>query len=120
MKKTEKTTQLRLFHMRDAANNIAQFLKDVDFNAFSANREKFAATLYEIQIIGEACYRIDKTYKAQHPQIEWAKIERTRHIIVHDYDAVDEQTIWRIATTYVPQLLTDIAPLIDTLNMIKS
>ncbi len=118
MKKNDKTNYLRLLHIRDAAVNIAQFIKDVNYADFCGNREKLAATLYEIQIIGEASYRIDKVFKAQQPQIEWSKIERTRHIIVHDYDAVDEQTIWRIATIYIPQLLEDVKPIIESLKTI--
>lgn len=70
--------------------------------------------LYEIQIIGEACYFLTKTFKETHTQIEWHKIERTRHILVHHYDAVNEETVWRIATTYVPQLLLHIQPLIES------
>ncbi len=116
MKKDERSDFLRLLHMRDAANNVAQFIKDVEFDAFCNNREKMSATLYEIQIIGEACYFLTKTFKETHTQIEWHKIERTRHIIVHHYDAVNEETVWRIATTYVPQLLIDIEPLIESLK----
>ena len=116
MKKGEKSSLLRLLHMRDAALNIAQFIKEADLTIFSSNREKFSATLYEIQIIGEACYRLDKAYKTSQPQIEWAKIKRTRHIIVHDYDEVDETTVCRIATIYIPQLLADITPLIEQLK----
>lgn len=36
----------------------------------------------------------------------------TRHILAHDYDVVNDDIVWRIATIYVPELLGQLAPLL--------
>ncbi len=41
--------------------------------------------------------------------IEWEKIARSRHVVVHDYFDVDPEIIWRIVTSYVPDLRLKLA-----------
>jgi uncharacterized protein with HEPN domain len=35
----------------------------------------------------------------------------TRHILAHDYDEVNNDIVWQIATVYVPELLILVKPL---------
>jgi uncharacterized protein with HEPN domain len=39
-----------------------------------------------------------------------------RHKLVHDYYDIDAKIAWRVATALVPQLLADIAPIIEYLE----
>ena len=116
MKKPKKSDWLRLKHVNGACHLVAGFIEGIDFQAFVDDDKTYSATLYQIQIVGEAVYKISKDLKNQYEQIEWSKIEGSRHIIVHEYDEVDEQAIWRIATIHLPQLKSDIAPIIAILE----
>jgi uncharacterized protein with HEPN domain len=63
-------------------------------------------------VIGEACRGISGSLRIAHPEIPWQKISATRYVLAHDYDFVDDDVVWRIATIYVPDLIMQLRPLI--------
>jgi uncharacterized protein with HEPN domain len=40
----------------------------------------------------------------RYPDIEWAKIAAIGNILRHEYERVDPQTMWEIATVKLPEL----------------
>ena len=69
------------------------------------------AVLRRLSIIGEALAKAVKL----NPEIQVShqkKIIALRHIIIHDYDKVDEHVIWPILQIYLPQLKLEIEKLI--------
>jgi uncharacterized protein with HEPN domain len=46
-----------------------------------------------LQILGEAANRVPSNVRDNYPEIEWTKIIRSRHIIVHDYAGVDYEIV---------------------------
>jgi len=64
-----------------------------------------------VEIIGEAARRIGPTTRAAHPQILWNQIIGTRDRLIHGYDRVDFDVLWRIVSE-------DLPPLIDQLRAI--
>lgn len=102
---SERSDRVRLVDMLEAAERIIASLKGLDVEAFLRDEDKRDATVYRLQVIGEAAYHVsDKVLKA-HPQVEWFKIQGLRHKIVHDYYALDDRTIHHIAMDYVPPLV---------------
>jgi uncharacterized protein with HEPN domain len=65
-----------------------------------------------LEIIGEAANGVSEAYKSLHPEIPWRKIIATRHIIAHEYGKVNYDTIWRIVTEYLPELIQQLTPLV--------
>ena len=68
--------------------------------------------LKQVEIIGEASFKIDTAFKASHPEIPWKKIEGTRHILVHDYFDVDWDILWDIITMHLVPLRLEITNLL--------
>ncbi len=64
-----------------------------------------AALEREVQIVGEAARKIEESFKEAHADVPWRKIIATRHILVHDYDDVDHEVLWRIATVHLVELI---------------
>lgn len=65
-----------------------------------------------IEIIGEAARRVPQSFRDAHPHIAWRAIMATRHILAHDYDTVNDDTVWRIVTDHIPRLVEQLKPLI--------
>lgn len=97
-----------LLDIAQAARRIAAFVEGVDEASFAANSEKRWAVVAQLLIIGEAVTRLSKEFTSAHPEIEWAKIVGMRNRLVHGYDKIRWELVWRTATESVPQLLSQV------------
>ena len=69
--------------------------------------------LKQIEIIGEAVFRTSDALKQAHPGMPWSVIEKTRHIMVHDYWQVDWEKVWSIVTTHLAPLRAQLTALME-------
>ena len=103
-----------LLDIAQAARRIISFVQGVDEASFAANAEKHWAVVAQLLIIGEAVTRLSYEFRSLHPEIEWAKIAGMRNRLIHGYDTIRWDVVWRTATEAVPQLLAQIEPLLPT------
>jgi len=90
--------------MLEAVEAIEEYTVGLDYESFLNSRMVRDAVIRNVQVLGEAANRISKEFRDQHPTIEWMRIIRTRHILVHDYFGLDYEIIWRIITVHLPPL----------------
>lgn len=102
--KKELTDKVRVSHVLDAIGEVEKYLAGVSNQDFLANSEKRFATIKQVEIIGEACNRISRGFKAKHPEIKWKEINGFRNISIHEYFGVDYQIVWEIAQNDLPFL----------------
>lgn len=95
-----------LMDMQEYAQQVMVYLKSRSKQDFLSDRQLRDAVAYNLQVVGEASYRVSAGFKERNPQIDWFKIAGLRHRIVHDYRRVDDETLWRITQKYVPPLIT--------------
>jgi uncharacterized protein with HEPN domain len=67
-----------------------------------------SACCYQIAVIGEAVKRLSPTTRGTHPEVQWKDIAGMRDRLIHGYDAVDIDELWKTATEDVPALLEQI------------
>lgn len=61
-----------------------------------------------IEIIDEAANRVSVDRRNAHPEIPWTQIVGTRHRLVHGYDQIDYDVVWRIIQDELPPLITQL------------
>lgn len=88
----------RLEHIIEAIERVEEYTKDVSRTSFDADKMRIHATAYNIQIIGEAVYKLSNEFKSTHLGTPWRLIEKMRHILVHDYFTVDLDFVWLVIT----------------------
>ena len=88
----------RLKHVLQAIERIEEYTQGTTAESLDADLMRKHATAYNIQIIGEAIYKISKEFKEAHPTTPWAVIEKMRHILVHDYYQVNMRIMWLVIT----------------------
>jgi len=96
-----------------AAGDIMLSINQVSFEELAINREKQAAILYFLIVIGEATKRLSFEFRASHPEIDWQSMAGVRDILAHQYDRVNIQTVWDAVQTDLPELLTQLKSLSD-------
>ena len=95
------------------AEVILQLTAGLDGQSFQADLKTQLAVLYELTVLGEAVKRLSLEFRDRHPNVPWRSMAGMRDKLVHDYDQVDAQRIWEVVTTNIPELLTQITPLLS-------
>jgi uncharacterized protein with HEPN domain len=108
----ERTDAGCLHDMVKAAPTVVRYLTGKSREDYEREEVLRDAVERRIEIIGEATRRLSQAFQDAHPLIPWRKIMATRHVLAHDYDEINNDIVWRIATVYVPDLLVQLKPLL--------
>lgn len=52
--------------------------------------------------------------KERHPQVPWEKVEKTRHILVHNYFDVNWDIVWEIREIHLPALKSQVMDVMES------
>jgi len=105
----DQATLLDILH---AARLTLDFKRGLDKEAFLENLKTQSAVLHQLMIIGEAVKRLSPELRAQYPQIPWLLIAGMRDKLIHGYDIVDLDQVWRTVIVDIPELISKIEPLV--------
>ena len=94
-----------------AARLVVSFRGDADKTAFLADQKTQSAVIHQLLVIGEAVKRLSKPFRQRHPGVPWRLIAGMRDKLIHHYDAVDLDEVWKTAHDDVPRLLSMLEPL---------
>ncbi len=98
---SERIPEILLADMLDAVQTIFEFTANLSFEQFVNDRKTRDAVTRNLQVLGEAANRVPKEIREKYPDIEWTRIIRSRHILVHDYAGIDYEIIWRIVEVHL-------------------
>jgi len=94
----------RLEHILQGIAQVEEYTKGMTKDQLSSNPLHLHATTYNIQIIGEAVYKLTDEFKNSHSETQWRVIEKMRHVLVHDYFAIDADILWNVIVDDLPLL----------------
>ena len=75
---------------------IREYVKDMDYNAFEADRKTQHAVIHNLEVIGEAARTLPDEVKDNAAEIEWYKIISLRNILIHEYFGVNLKIVWDV------------------------
>ena len=105
----------RLEHIIDAIYRLQSGIEKKSLDELCQDKLTYYGLVKNLEIIGEASYRLTKAFRNAHPDTPWDKIIGMRHILVHDYYNVDDNTIRYIIEDDLEPLRKQIADyLMDT------
>ncbi len=108
MARSERWT---LEQMLDTAHRIRALVRRHTHASFEADDVTHLALLHLIQRLGEAASRLTAEFRAGHEEFPWAEMIGMRNRIVHSYDDLDAEIVWRVATD-------DIEPVVAALERV--
>lgn len=98
----------RLLHIKQAIDNINQFLSGKSAEDFLTDQMLYFAIVKNLEIIGEAAYMLTLEFREAHAEIDWKDIIHMRHILVHGYYQIDSRIVWVTIKNDLPTLKTQI------------
>ena len=95
-----------LEHMLEDANDAVEFAGDLEnAAALSGNKLYRKAIIMSVINIGELAKNLPDDYKSAHNGIPWKKISGMRDIAAHGYHVMDDNIIWDVLITSIPELI---------------
>ena len=93
-----------LLDMLEHCRGISATVEDRSFQEYCADENLRYALERRIEIVGEAAKRLSDSIKKNHPEIPWQKIVAMRNILAHEYGEVEDEIVWRVTQTHIPEL----------------
>ena len=89
-----------------AARLAVVFKGDLDKPAFLDDLKTQSAILHQLLVLGEAVKHLSEGLRTSHPAIPWRMIAGMRDKLIHAYDAVDLDEVWKTVNIDIPHLIT--------------
>ncbi len=96
----------------DALNDISEsiklaieFTEKMSFNDFQYDKKTQFAVIRCFEIIGEATKRLPDEYRNSRQDIPWKAMAGMRDRLIHGYDVVDTELVWKTTQQTLPNLI---------------
>lgn len=86
----------RLEHILEAIDRILTFAKGKSHEELRADKMQFYGIVKNIEIIGEAAYKLTKAFRKEHLETPWDDVVKMRHVLIHDYYQIDEDAVYYV------------------------
>lgn len=91
----KKDPRLYLAQVLERIDRILEFTAEGK-EAFFADVRTQDAVIRNFEVIGEAVKRIPDDYRADHPTIPWRELAGLRDVLIHQYEGVSLNEVWRM------------------------
>jgi uncharacterized protein with HEPN domain len=113
-----KDPRVYLAHILECADRIERYLSQ-DREAFLRDTMVQDAVIRNFEVIGEAAKRIPEQFRVVHADIPWRLMAGFRDVLIHDYEGIDLERVWRIAPEDLPAVKTAIARILPPLGQLE-
>jgi uncharacterized protein with HEPN domain len=91
--------------MLDHAREAAHLAEDHTQVELECDRMLGLALLQLLLILGEAASRVSSACREKHAEIPWGQVIALRNRLIHGYDTIDFDILWKIITSDIPPLI---------------
>lgn len=96
---------LLLVEMIDAARHAMTLVAGRDGDELCEDRLRRDALLWSFMVLGEASSQLPAEFKADHPEVNWARPTQLRHRIVRGYWSMDMDVLITTAELDLPSFV---------------
>ncbi|MYJ48250.1 MAG: DUF86 domain-containing protein [Acidimicrobiales bacterium] len=91
--------------MVEAAEKSQEHVRGATEAEFVVGAVVYDAALMQLGVIAEAASRVPPSARDELGAVPWSDIRAVRNRIAHNYEGLDEESIWHTVTVKVPQLI---------------
>lgn len=98
-----KDPKLYLIHMKECIEHIEKYTA-TGRGVFFADDKTQDAVIRNLEILGEAAKRVPDEIRRQLPEVPWRRVAGLRDVLIHQYEGVDLEEVWKIVEKDLPLL----------------
>ena len=102
---SKRDPNVRLLHMRNYAHKAVAMVQGQARRDLDSDEKLRLALTHLVELVGEAASQVPAGVRKQYPQVPWMKAIAMRHRLVHGYDQIDFDILWRILSVELPGIL---------------
>ena len=110
-----KDEKLYLVHMIECAERIMSYTQP-GRDSFLRDTKTQDAVVRNFEIIGEAAKRVSQATRNRAPNIPWGRIAGFRDVLIHQYEGVDLEEVWKRVEQDLPILLKGLKALLNEME----
>lgn len=113
-----KDPRIQLAQILECLDRVDQYTRGgrAEYDAQAIIRD---AVVRNFEIIGEASKRVPEDYRRRHPEIPWRELAGFRDVLIHQYEGVDYETVWRIIEHELPLIRGAILKVLPPLEQLE-
>ncbi len=104
-----------LLDILNSAMKAVEYVNGKTLDEFLEDSQNQDAVIRRIEIIGEAAGRINQDFQNQYPELPWKEMKAMRNLLIHEYDDVDAEEVWKTVKTDLPELIRMLQEIIPSL-----
>jgi len=97
----------------DSVRLIQQYVALSDLHQFPQQLSMQDAVIRRFELIGEATKRLSQELRNDHPEIAWYAMASMRDRVIHGYDTVDVDIVWKTVQEDLPMLRDQIRAILE-------
>ena len=95
-----------ILDMLRTARRIAEAGDETTWEDLSNSWKAQAVLLHQLMILGEAVKRLSDEFRTAHTEVPWRQIARMRDHLIHRYEDVNLEEVWRTVKRDIPVLIS--------------
>lgn len=99
---------LTLDQIIDSSQRLIGYVEGISKSDLEKDVQLQDSIIRRIEIIGEAVKRLSMSLRNRYNHVPWKQIAGMKDILLHEYDRIDIDTVWNVATDKIYILLDDV------------
>jgi uncharacterized protein with HEPN domain len=101
-----------LLDILDSARTAVEYMRGKTWEEFSQDHLLQDAVVRRLEIVGEASGRVSEETQMRYSHLPWQAMKGTRNKIIHEYDSIELDIIWKIVQEDLPALIDELEKII--------
>ncbi len=103
------------FHdLQGFCEKVMSYTHGLTREEFEASALNYDATLWNIQLFGEAAKNIPEEIRGKMPEVPWRELIGMRNRLAHGYFGINNATLWHVIEIEVPKLHQNLLHILST------
>lgn len=105
--------QSYLLDVFESSKIIVSYLDQKTIEDFLEDIQLQDSVIRRLEIIGEATARISVDTQNLYPSIPWREMKGMRNLLIHEYDEIDTELVWKTAKDDIPALVSQLSKILN-------